>query len=272
MSEQPKPSTELVAVPPKAGGMVKAIVPQNMEELKYVANLVIGGGIAPDSYGGSAQKIALGIMKAAEVGLPPLTGLQWIAIINGRPTIYGDGTIALVQSRGVLEKMEVEEIGDPPGETDEPNTFADNYGIRVSLWRKGQGAAYVGQFTVGDAKRAKLWGNPKRQPWMLYPKRMLKWRALGFAIRDGFADCLAGMMIAEEVEDIPAPAETPSTDFLEDLPSETVEELGQGDPEDGEPTVPAPQPEPPPQPGPPAEAEPEPAEAAVPKENFPPVR
>jgi hypothetical protein len=55
---------------------------------------------------------------------------------------------------------------------------------------------------VRDARRAKLWNNPKKLPWVEHPKRMLKWRARAFAMRDGFADCLMGLSIREEVEDM----------------------------------------------------------------------
>lgn len=218
MSEQAKTKVpaELPAVPPKAGAAIAAIVPRDVQELKYIAGLVVSAGMAPDSYGNDPKKIALGIMKGAEVGLAPLTALQWIAIINNRPTIWGDGAIALVQSKGHLEKMEVKEIGKKPGVGDETNSFAEDYGYHIRLWRKEQDQPYEGEFTVGDAKRAKLWMNPKRPPWMLYPKRMLKWRAIGFAIRDGFADDLAGMMIREEVEDLPAPPKDITPDFLDD--------------------------------------------------------
>src|SRR5690606_6210149 len=54
-------------------------------------------------------------------------------------------------------------------------------------------------FSVADAKKAGLWG--KQGPWQQYPKRMLSMRARAFALRDGFADVLRGLGIAEEVQD-----------------------------------------------------------------------
>lgn len=220
---------ELVAVPPKAGGAIQALVPSDMKELKYMAGLVISGGIAPASYDNDPKKIALGMMKAMEVGLPPITGLSWIAIINNRPVIWGDGAIALVQSKGLITKMEVVEVGATPEEAAETHGFSDDYGYEVRIWRKDQDSPYLGRFTVGDAKRAKLWMNTKKQPWMLYPRRMLRNRAAAFAIRDGFADALSGLHIREEIEDLPAPPpEKQDTTWLEDeppAPVETVEEV-----------------------------------------------
>jgi hypothetical protein len=75
------------------------------------------------------------------------------------------------------------------------------YGWEVRYWRKGQDQPYIGRFTVRDAKRANLWMNSNKDPWIKYPDRMLFNRARAFALRDGFADALMGLSIAEEVMD-----------------------------------------------------------------------
>ena len=196
------------------------MIPRTIEELKYMAGLVIKCGLAPDSYKGDAAKICIGIMKGLEVGMAPLAALSSIAIINNRPTIWGDGAVALAQSQ--IDRMTETEIGTRPGDSADTAKFADDYGIEVKVWRKGQADPYVGRFTVGDAKRAKLWMNPQKQPWHLYPKRMLRMRAIGFALRNGFADCLAGMMIREEVEDLPPVVAKVDTAFL-DTPAKQIE-------------------------------------------------
>lgn len=222
-AEIPVGKGELVAVPPTAHAEITPIIPRTVEELKYMANLIVQAGLAPDSYERSPTKVALGIMKALEVGLPPLTGLANIMIVNNRATIWGDAAMALVQSKGVIDKLQVDEIGEAPKDNgDKPvetAQFKDSYGFRVSIWRKGQDAAYQGAFTVADAKRAHLWMNPRKAPWMQHPKRMLRIRATTFAVRDGFADCLSGLAIREEVEDMPAPVAQADTSFLDDLPT-----------------------------------------------------
>lgn len=222
--EAPTQRRELMAVPPQAGGRVMAFIPQTPEEIKWTIGMVVGAGLAPNSYGGDQKKMAIGIMKGLEVGLPPITALEWIAVINGRPTIWGDGAISLVHASGHLAGYEETEVGDKPGDDAELDGFADDYGFEVRMTRRSVDGPFIGRFTVGDAKRAKLWMNPRRDPWMKYPKRMLRMRAAGFAIRNGFADCLAGMMIREEVEDLPMPApERKDTSFLDgDAPQEEL--------------------------------------------------
>ena len=191
------------------GQNVRPIIPRNLEETYRYAQWVCASGICPDTYldmekAPDVQKVIIGILKALEVGLPPITGLSCIAIINNRPCIWGDGAVALIHKSGKLVKMTIEEIGTKPSEKEDTTAkYENDYGIEVKMWRKDSEEPYVGRFTVGDAKRAKLWGNPKKDPWVKYPRRQMKWRAFSWAARDGFADVLAGLQIGEEIQDLP---------------------------------------------------------------------
>jgi hypothetical protein len=72
--------------------------------------------------------------------------------------------------------------------------------------RHGDAEPKLGKFSVADAKLAKLWGKTGSQgqptPWVTFPERMLQMRARSWALRDGFADVLKGLAIAEEYRDI----------------------------------------------------------------------
>jgi hypothetical protein len=218
MDDQPDPTAEeadakletavaKIAKAPLAVGDKGYITPTTVEEAARMAHAVIVGGFAPDSYKipGTADfdqnKILLGIMAALEAGLPPLYGLRQIAIISGRPTIWGDAAMALVQSKNLIAGYVEEQIGPKPTETD-LNKWPDDYGWRVTINRRGQEGSYTGIFTVAMAKRARLWLNTKKIPWIEHPDRMLKIRARAFPLRDGFADALAGLAIREEIEDM----------------------------------------------------------------------
>lgn len=217
-------TTEIVKAPKAelvVGDRVAPIIPRTVEEVARVANAVILANMAPDSYEGrtpeeTRSKIMIGIMKGAEVGLAPVTALSTIMIVNKRACIWGDGAVALVQRSGELEYIK---------EWFEGTEGQDDWTAHCEMKRKGQDEVYKRSFSVADAKRAKLWGNPKKAPWMMYPQRMMQMRARSWCIRDGFADCLAGLSIREEIEDIPAPVEI-DKGFLEDAPqieAETVE-------------------------------------------------
>jgi hypothetical protein len=178
-------SAELQVQP--AGNFIPA--PQNFEEAWKIARLLSDSDLVPKDYRGKPANCLVALQWGADLGLPGLQALQNIAVIGGRPSVWGDAALALVQShRAYLSHREwIEGVGDE----------------RVAccaITRKGM-QEHVSRFSVGDAKRAGLW--TKDGPWKQYPERMLKMRARGFALRDTFADALRGLSIGEESMDLP---------------------------------------------------------------------
>jgi hypothetical protein len=158
------------------------------------AKMVASSEFAPKDFKGKAESCLLAIQHGSEVGLSPMQSLQSIAVINGRPTIWGDAALALVQSSPVCEY--VKEYTEGQG---------DSLTAVCEAKRRGYPAPTVSRFSMADAKRAGLAG--KQGPWSQYPERMLALRARGFALRNAFADALRGLITAEEAQDYPdAPA------------------------------------------------------------------
>lgn len=176
-----------------SGGAVRAIVPQDFDGAWRIANAVVKAGMAPAGLD-TSEKAMVAIMHGMEVGMTPMAALQSIAVVNGRPTIWGDGAIGLVRGSGKLEwiKERIEGQGDAMTAVCE-------------VKRKGEPDPIKATFSVADAKQAHLWNKTGRNgqptPWVTYPKRMLAMRARAFALRDAFADVLRGLGIAEEVQD-----------------------------------------------------------------------
>ena len=211
-----------------AGAPILAIVPRNIDEVLRVADLILVAGIVPDNLrrdGGRelpnnevVSRVVAVIMAGSEVGMGPMASLANIALINKRRSIWGQGAVALLQKSGVLEDMKIENIGIAPDPSGATATFKDNFGKRVTLKRRGQSEPYVGEYTVGMAKRAHLWMNSSKKPWIESPERQLQWRAFHFAATDGFSDCLMGMMVREVAEDLIAEPVAVDTSFLDDAP------------------------------------------------------
>jgi len=173
---------------------------RNMDELVRFAGAVVKSGLAPKGIDTDAA-IAVAIQMGLEVGLSPMAALQNIAVINGRPSIWGDAQLAVCRATGELEAFEewYESGGNKAARN--PQNFGDDASAVCRVKRRGYPAVEQ-VFSVADAKRAGLWG--KQGPWTQYPARMLRFRARSFALRDQFSDALKGLMSAEEVQDIPA--------------------------------------------------------------------
>jgi len=176
------------------------IVLTDIEAMYRWGVAVTSSGLAPKSFD-TPEKVVVATQLGLELGLSPMTALQSIAVINGRPTVWGDVALGLCHATGQVEEFS-EWYEDDKGErlSRNPVAFTDGIAAVCKVKRKGQ-EAQESSFSVADAKRAKLWG--KQGPWSEYPARMLKARARGFAIRDAFPDALKGLYVAEEVRDMP---------------------------------------------------------------------
>jgi hypothetical protein len=146
--------------------------------------------MVPKQYQGKPEDIMVAVQWGYEIGLQPMQALQNISVINGKPSVYGDAAMALVQASPVCEGVDESIEGEGT-----PNPVA----VCIAR-RKGRNPVIV-RFSVEDARRAGLWG--KAGPWQAYPKRMLQMRARGFALRDAFPDVLKGLITAEEAQDYP---------------------------------------------------------------------
>jgi hypothetical protein len=167
-----------------------SLEPTTLQEAMKFSDILASSTMVPRDFQGKPGNVLVAIQWGREVGLGPLQALQNIAVINGRPSIWGDAAIALV--RGHPDCLSVQEGVE--GEGDARQGWCE-------VTRRGE-APQRRTFSVADAKRAGLWG--KSGPWTQYPDRMLQLRARGFAIRDVFPDALRGVMTREEAEDMPA--------------------------------------------------------------------
>jgi hypothetical protein len=161
-----------------------------MGEAMQFSEMLASSSMVPKAYQGKPNDVLVCVQWGYEMGLAPMQALQNIAVINGKPSVYGDAMMALVQSSPVCE--DIEEYFEGEGTTNP---------VAVCVAKRKGRKPVVTKFSVEDAKRAGLWG--KGGPWTAYPKRMLQMRARGFALRDAFPDVLKGMITAEEAQDYP---------------------------------------------------------------------
>ena len=159
------------------------LTPTNLQEAMQIADLLANSEIVPKDYQKKPGNILVAMQWGAEIGLQPLQAMQNIAVINGRPSLWGDAVLALVRSSGLLEQFE--------------ETQTDDVATCI-VKRKGH-KAVTKTFSKEDAKRAGLL--TKQGPWSQYPRRMMQMRARGYALRDEFTDILKGFGVAEEERD-----------------------------------------------------------------------
>ena len=187
---EPQKVLDIAKVRPAMPARGFSLIPQSLGEAKEIASLIAGSDFAPKDYRGKPENVMIAIQMGIDLGLKPMQALQNIAVINGRPSIYGDAALALVMP--ALERF-LESFDGQDG--------SDAYMAVCIAKRRGWPDETRRTFSIADAKKANLWG--KAGPWTTYPKRMLQWRARGFALRDIGSDLLLGLVLVEEAHDIP---------------------------------------------------------------------
>lgn len=173
----------------EAWRMAKALArAPNMLPKTYVLNKNV-----PREYEEIVAMLFGAIQMGAEVGLSPMASVQNIAVINGKPGLYGPAMLAVVEASGLLQTIEETITGTMQERNMEAICTVQRYGRQPRTFN----------FSYADAQLAKLIGKPG--PWVEYPKRMFLARARTFALRDVFPDVLSGLsQSVEELIDIPA--------------------------------------------------------------------
>ena len=166
----------------------------SLEDMWRFASYVIKSGLAPKGID-KPEAVVVALQMGFELGLPPMQSLQNIAVINGRPCVWGDAVPGLVEASGKQEYGYPEKTG----EKNPDGSYPDSYGYRYITKRFGR-KEYSYTFTVADAKKAKLWG--KDGPWTFYPDRMLLNRSRTFCDRDVYPDILKGIITDDEAGNI----------------------------------------------------------------------
>ena len=157
-------TTENAALAPR--GMGFDLSPQTFEQAMKFSHMLADSDLVPKDFKGKPGNCLIAMQWGAELGLKPMQAMQNLAVINGRPALWGDAVIALVRSSPLCEFVI---------ETDDGNTAT----CRVK--RRGE-PEQVRTFSMDDARAAGLAG--KQGPWAQYPQRMRQMRARAFALRD----------------------------------------------------------------------------------------
>lgn len=200
-------------LPIVAGSAPKAVVPTNVDEVRRIASIMVQAGQFGkprdgDDINAKIAQASIVLFQGLELGLTPMQSLNGIAIISGRPSVWGKLARALVRRAGHTIREWVENEGDEEKQI--------NY---CEITRKDTGEKVVRKFSITDAKRAKLWSpDPKIKrwnkwdkkeevvendsPWHKYWPRMMQHRPFAYAASDACPEALLGMMTAEELQDM----------------------------------------------------------------------
>lgn len=204
------PTTGLATTTPTKTPARIGIAPTTLDEGWRLAQMMAKSDLVPKNFRGKPEDVLVAIQLGTEIGFAPMQALQSIAVIGGRPSVWGDGFLALIMGSSLYrehdEYYEVDGVR-VNGLTAEA-LKQDTTAAVCTFWRRGKPTPTTRRFTVGQAKKAQLF-EKKDTPWITYPDRMLLMRARSWAGRDTFPDLLRGIRTAEEAMDEREPIDAP---------------------------------------------------------------
>ena len=151
-------------------------LPERMEYAKALAT----ASLLPDAYRGKPGNVLLAVEYGHALGVPPMTAIQGIHVIKGKPTLSADLMAALVRRSGHRLRVHVE---------DGPVAVAE-------LIRSDDADyTYTCRWDIDRARQADLLG---KDNWEHHPAAMLKARAISEVVREGASEVLHGMIYTPE--------------------------------------------------------------------------
>jgi hypothetical protein len=211
--------TQMTALAPR-NGMAALLEPQTREDVLAYCKQLSESQLVPKSFQGRPADIVIAWRMGLRLGLDEFASMNSLAVINGRPTLWGDSMLGICQARSDWAGMSVTWSG-------------TECTVTVKRRHHSEVCEYQGTFSEAAAKTAGLLG--KAGPWTQYPRRMIELRARAFALRAAYADALCGLVSREEMEGVtvdvtpmavpePEPARIPApTPQAEDAPLAQVD-------------------------------------------------
>lgn len=163
----------------------------SLDALYRFAKYVSVSGFAPKDFK-TPESITVAMVYALELGYSPLTGIQNIAVVNNRPSVWGDLPYAKIVAHADFLDIVEEFEGD--GQLD---TL-----VAVCTVERRNRKPVTRRYSWKDAVTA---GDSRKDTYQKGPKRMLQWRARWWALKDCFADVLRNVEIREPGETYTAP-------------------------------------------------------------------
>ncbi len=199
-------STAVITQPTgPAAGFGLLMSPQTIEQVQAFCKMLAATEFVPKAFRGKPDSIMVVGAMGARLGVDVFSAMAGIADINGRPSVWGDLLLAVCMNNPHFEDCLESYEGKP---------YEDTFRAVCVAKRKGR-EPVVRSFSVIEAKEAGLW--KKEGPWSKTPQRQMQMRARAFALRDTFADTLAGFKMAEEMMDA-EPIDVTATATVHDTP------------------------------------------------------
>lgn len=201
-------NTEIMTTPQQTAVVSKDNIyssTQAFNELFKIGNVMSKTQLVPDNYRNKPEDCTIAIDIANRNGMSPLSVMQNLYVVKGKPTWSGQACIAMIRASKEYEHVKPVMVG-------ERNT--DGWGCYFKAIDKSDGEVAKGTLVTIQMAKDEGWYSKPGSKWQTMPEQMLQYRAAAFFARIYMPNALMGFSVEGEAEDIsPVPVQAPPDPF-----------------------------------------------------------
>ena len=168
---------------------------ENFNLVQRIANALSSSDMVPAQYRGK-QNIAncvIAINMARRIDVDPLTVMQNLYVIQGKPTWSTAFLISMFNASGKFEPIRYRQTG---------VAGTDSHGVIAYTAYKATGDLIEGEEVTLKIAKAEGWTNKNGSKWKTMPGLMLRYRAAAWLIRTTAPELSLGLTTREEAIDV----------------------------------------------------------------------
>lgn len=188
-------------------------------ELFKIGSVMSKTQLVPDNYRNKPEDCTIAIDIANRNGMSPLSVMQNLYVVKGKPQWSGQACIAMLRASKEYEHVKPVMVG-------ERNT--DDWGCYFKAIDKSDGEVVTGTLVTIKMAKDEGWYSKPGSKWQTMPEQMLQYRAAAFFARIYMPNALMGYSVEGEAEDISkAPVQTPPDPFADPRQEQIMKEASE---------------------------------------------
>ena len=169
---------------------------QAFNNLFKIGNVLSKTQLVPDNYRNKPEECTIAIDIANRSGMSPLSVMQNLYVVKGKPQWSGQACIAMIRASKEFEHVKPVMVGE---------RGTDDWGCYFKAVDKSDGEVVTGALVTIKMAKDDGWYDKPESKWKSMPEQMLQYRAAAFFARVHMPNTLMGFQVEGEVEDISAP-------------------------------------------------------------------
>lgn len=169
---------------------------QAFNNLFKIGNVLSKTQLVPDNYRNKPEDCTIAIDIANRSGMSPLSVMQNLYVVKGKPQWSGQACIAMIRASKEFEHVKPVMVGE---------RGTDDWGCYFIAVDKSDGEVVTGTLVTIKMAKDEGWYDKPGSKWKSMPEQMLQYRAAAFFARVHMPNTLMGFQVEGEVEDISAP-------------------------------------------------------------------